>query len=75
MTGDPEPNPSTANADVRRPALKVIAALVHDKKTAPDQVLRRTGVPEDLNRGSLTDRNPATGERRSKRVAGATILE
>lgn len=63
------------DADARRLALEAIATLVHVKKTAADQVLRRADVPEELIRRFLTERDPATGERRSKRDAGAMVLD
>ncbi|MGX5844970.1 hypothetical protein ACWGTI_30240 [Mesorhizobium sp. ArgA1] len=65
----------TADADARRLALEAIATLVYVKKTAADQVLRRAGVSEDLIRRFLKERDPATGEKRSKRDAGAIVLE
>ncbi|MDT9600439.1 hypothetical protein [Sphingosinicella rhizophila] len=69
------PESTGADADARRLALEAIATLVYIKKTAADQVLRRAGVPEDLIRRFLTERDPATGEKRSKRDAGALMLE
>jgi hypothetical protein len=66
--------PSAANVDARRLALEAIATLAYVKKTAADQVLRRAGVPEDLILRFLTDRDPATGQKRSKRDAGALVL-
>jgi hypothetical protein len=76
MSADPQPDlAATANVDAHRLALEAIATLVHIKKTAADQILRRAGVPEDLIRRFLTDRDPATGEKRSKREAGAFVLD
>ncbi len=71
----PTEMPPVAGSDARRLALEAIATLAHVKKTAADQILRRAGVPEDLIGRFLTDRDPATGEKRSKRNAGALILE
>lgn len=65
----------TPDADARRLALEAIATLVYVKKTAAEQILRRAEVPEDLIRRFLTDRDPATGEKRSKRDAGAVLLD
>ncbi|WP_114859758.1 hypothetical protein [Azospirillum brasilense] len=76
MMTDHETRATTlTDADARRLALEAIATLVYVKKTAADQVLRRVGVPEDLIRRFLTERDPATGEKRSKRDAGALVLE
>lgn len=65
----------TPDADARRLTLEVIATLVYVKKTAAEQILRRADVPEDLIRRFLTERDPATGEKRSKRDAGAVLLD
>jgi hypothetical protein len=62
-------------ADARRLALEAIATLINIKKTAADQLLRPAGVRDDLIRRFLTERDPATGERRSKREAGAIVLD
>ncbi|GLI95225.1 hypothetical protein [Methylocystis echinoides] len=72
--GATDADASTA-ADARRLALEIIATLVNIKKTAADQLLRKAGVPDDLIRRFLTERDPATGEKRSKREAGAMVLE
>ena len=66
---------SETSADFRRLALEIIATLVNIKRSAADQLLRRAGVPEDLIRRFLTDRDPSTGEKLSKRVAGTTVLD
>lgn len=66
---------SSVDADARRLALEAIATLAHVKKTAAEQVLRRAEVPEELIRRFLTERDPATGEKRSKREAGAMVLD
>lgn len=63
------------DADARRLALEAIATLVYIKKTAAEQILRPAGVPEDLIRRFLTERDASTGDRRSKREAGALILD
>jgi len=68
LTGAPD-------ADGKRLALEIVASLVNVKKTAADQLLRRSGVPEDLIRRFLTERDPATGDKRSKREAGALMLD
>lgn len=61
--------------EARRLAIEAIAKLVNVKKTAAELLLRRADVPEDLIRRFLTDRDPATGEKRSKRDAGSLLLE
>lgn len=66
---------TTPDADARRLAIEAIASLVYIKKTAAEQVLRRAEVPEDLIRRFLTERDPATGDKRSKRDAGAVVLD
>lgn len=66
---------ATPDADARRLALEAIATLAYVKRTAADQLLRRAGVPEGLIRRFLTERDPATGEKRSKRDAGALVLD
>ena len=65
----------TPDADARRFAIEAIASLVYIKKTAADQVLQRAEVPEDLIRRFLTERHPATGNKRSERDAGALVLD
>lgn len=62
-------------ADRRRLALEIIANLVNIKRAAADQLLRRAGVDEDLIRRFLTDRDPATDTKASKRVAGTMVLD
>lgn len=52
-----------------------MSTLVHVKSTAAEQLLRRAEVPEDLIRRFLTEKDPATGEKRSKRDAAALILD
>ena len=61
-------------ADARRLALEAIATLVYVKKTSAEQLLRRAEMPEDLIRRFLTEKDPATGETRSTREAGAVVL-
>jgi hypothetical protein len=63
------------DADSRRLALEVIATLVNVKTSAADQLLRRAGVKDDLIRRFLSERDPITGQRRSKREAGTMVLE
>lgn len=67
--------PEPIDVDARRLALEAIATLVYVKTTAADLILRRAGVSEDLIRRFLKDRDPATGGKRSKRDAGAALLE
>jgi hypothetical protein len=71
----PDSTVSSRDADACRLALDVIATLANVKKTAADQLVRPAGVPGDLIRRFLKDTNPVTGEKRSKREAGAAILE
>ncbi|BCH07388.1 hypothetical protein MesoLj131c_16460 [Mesorhizobium sp. 131-3-5] len=66
---------AAAAADARRLALEVIATLVNIKKTAADQLLRKAGVSNDLIRRFLTEKDPITGEKRSKREAGIVVLD
>lgn len=63
------------DADARRLALEVIATLVNVKKAAAEHVLRRVGVPDELVRRFLIERDPTTAEKRSKRDAGVVILD
>ena len=63
------------DADARRLALEVIATLCNVKTTCAEQMLRRADVPEDMVRRFLTQRDPTTGKKRSKREAGAVILD
>lgn len=64
-----------STADLRRLALEIIATLVNIKRVAADLLLRRAGTDEDLIRRFLTDRDPATGAKASKRVAGTMVLD
>ncbi|SLJ91205.1 restriction endonuclease [Novosphingobium mathurense] len=66
---------SEISADSRRLALEIIATLVNIKRSAADQLLRRAEVSEPLIRRFLTDRDPSTGEKLSKRVAGTMVLD
>jgi hypothetical protein len=63
------------DADTRRLALEAIATLINVKASAAEQLLRPAGVKDDLIRRFLSERDPATGKRRSKREAGALLLE
>ena len=63
------------DVDARRLALEVIATLVNIKKMAAEQILKRAEVPGDQIQRFLSERDPNTGERRSKREAGALILD
>jgi hypothetical protein len=65
----------SADADARRLALEVIATLCNVKKTCAELALRRADVPEDMILRFLTERDPTTGKTRSKREAGAVILD
>jgi hypothetical protein len=61
--------------EARRLAIEAIAKLVYVKKTAAERLLRPAGVPEDLIRRFLTECDSTTGKKRSKREAGALLLE
>jgi hypothetical protein len=63
------------DADARRLVLEAIATLVYVKKMAAEQILKPAGVPSDLINRFLTERDTNTGDRRSKREAGAMILD
>jgi hypothetical protein len=61
--------------DARRVALEVIATLVNVKKIATDLVLRPVGIPDDLLKRFLRERDATTNELLTKRQAGAIILD
>lgn len=63
------------NADAYRLALEAISTLVNVKGTAADMLLRRAEVPEELINRFLIERDPATGKKRTKREAGAILLD
>jgi hypothetical protein len=63
------------DAAARKLALEVIATLVNVKKVAAELVLKPAGVPANLIRSFLVERNTATGQKRTKREAGAAILD
>ncbi|MBY3447122.1 restriction endonuclease [Rhizobium laguerreae] len=65
----------TTDSDARRLAIEVISTLVNIKRTAADLILRKAAVPEPLIKRFLSERDPATGTKRSKRDAAAMILE
>lgn len=65
----------TKDSEARRLAVEAIATLVNVKKTAADLLLRRAEMPEALIKRFLSERDPATGSKRSKRDAAALILE
>lgn len=65
----------TMDSDAKRLAIEAISTLVDIKKAAADQLLRKASVPEPLIKRFLTERDPATGSKRSKRDAAAMILE
>ncbi|QOT74147.1 restriction endonuclease [Sphingobium fuliginis] len=66
---------SDTTTEARRLAIESIATLVNVKRSAADQLLRRAGAPEDLIVKFLKDRDQATGERLSKRVAATAMLD
>ncbi|AHG50019.1 hypothetical protein RLEG12_00025 (plasmid) [Rhizobium leguminosarum bv. trifolii CB782] len=65
----------TMETDAKRLAIEAISTLVNIKKAAADLVLRKASVPEPLIKRFLSERDPATGSKRSKRDAAAMILE
>jgi aspartokinase len=65
----------TIETDAKRLAIEAISTLVNIKKAAADLVLRKAAVPEPLIKRFLSERDPATGSKRSKRDAAAMILE
>lgn len=69
------PMEGSAASDARRLALEIIATLINIKKNAAQLLLRTAGVPDELVRRFLTERDAATGEKRSKREAGTVILD
>jgi hypothetical protein len=73
--GQPMTSGVSCGADARRLALEIIATLVNVKKTAAERLLRCAGVQDDLIRRFLTERDPVTGQKRSKREAGSVVLD
>jgi hypothetical protein len=69
------PTDKPLDADARRLALEVMAKLAHVKKIAADQLLRPSGVPEDLIRNFVKGRDAATAAPLTKRQGAATILD
>ncbi|USQ96519.1 hypothetical protein [Caulobacter sp. RL271] len=63
------------DADARRLALEAIATLVNIKRMAAERLLVPAGVPADLIKRFLNERDPATNGKRSKREAGAVVLD
>ena len=51
----------------RRLAIEIIASLVHIKSTMADLLLRPAGVPQDVYRPLLHQRDESTGRSLSKR--------
>jgi len=63
------------DADARRVALEVMATLVNLKRIAADLVLRPVGIPDDLIRRFVAERDLTTHDFLTKRQAGALILD
>lgn len=59
----------------RRTAIEAIATLAHMKNALADLVLRPAGVPPDLYRPLLYQRDPNTGRTLSKRQLAPIILD
>jgi hypothetical protein len=64
-----------SDADARRVALEAIATLANVKRIAADLVLRPVGIPDNLIRRFLRERDPTTNDPLTKRQAGALILD
>lgn len=64
-----------STTEARRFTVEVIAALVDVKGIAADRLLRPAGVPEDLVRRFLNDRNSATGKKVTKREFAVVLLD
>lgn len=63
------------DADARRVALEAVATLAYVKRIAADHVLRPVGIPENLIRRFLSDRDATTHEPLTKRQGGALIFD
>jgi hypothetical protein len=61
--------------EARRFIVGVIATLVDVKGVAADRLLRPAGVPEDLVRRFLNDRNSVTGKKSTKREFAVVLLD
>jgi hypothetical protein len=64
-----------SDTELHRLAVEIIATLVNIKTTAAERLLRTAGVPDDLVRRFLLERNPSTGQKRTKREAGIMVLD
>jgi hypothetical protein len=69
------PTDKPLDADARRLAIEAIATLAHVKRIAADQLLRPSGVPEELIRNFVKGRDATTGAPPTKRQGGAIILD
>lgn len=65
----------TDKSETRRLAIEIIATLANVKRTCADRLLRKAGIADALVRRFLTDRDPTTDEKLSKRVAGTMVLD
>jgi hypothetical protein len=65
----------TDQSETRRLAIEIISTLANVKRTCADRLLRPAGIADHLVRRFLTDRDPTTGEKLSKRVAGTMVLD
>jgi hypothetical protein len=63
------------DADARRVALEAIATLANVKRIAADLVLRPVGIPDNLIRRFLRERDATTNDPLTKRQAAALILD
>lgn len=66
---------STVDTDAQRLALEIVATLINVKKISADMLLKRSGVHSDLIKKFLVEKNPTTGEKRSKREAASALFE
>ena len=64
-----------STTEARRFVVEAIATLVDVKGIAADRLLRPAGVPEDLVRRFLNDRNSVTGKKITKREFAVVLLD
>lgn len=63
------------DVDDRRLALEIVSTLVNHKKIAAERVLAPSGVPAELTHRFLTEKDPTTGAKRTKREAAVVIFD
>lgn len=62
-------------SEAGRFAIEAVAILVDVKTTAAGQLLRPAGVPEDLVQRFLSERNPTTRKKWTKRGFAVVLLD